>query len=327
MITLKELTEIDNKREAVRAEGKNTLREQAKLQNTEAKIVFPKTHLFRDDKQLRYGLPWIYNGFILYLPDLVMAVDPGVDFMYRASISRITLAQINTMYISHGHLDHVAGANILSDFLIRAQQSTQIIAPKVVFEEKEMTPYHAGYTSHHSGWKSNHFATPLENEETITLTHGSYRFTPIKHFHGAECYGFSLEYNGKNITYISDTGYTKKFSTTEGTYEIGTEDYQGEFTQIVERDEHIKEAVNKADYLIVNVESLEYEKNSKTHLTIHDVVDMIKGSQVKLAIIAHCNPMGELRYDEWASKVAEYVSQETGKQVVAPSEKGLMVNL
>jgi len=328
MISLTELISLDNKKEQIRSDAKTEMRRIANEYSSEAKIVFPKSHLKPSLKQLRFGLPWIYNGFLLYLPGLVMAIDPGPDFMFRLGLSGIDISAINTIFVSHGHLDHVAGVNTLSDWLIRSHQNTEIIAPVEVFEEREISSYHAGYKMHHSGWKNAHFATPLTTHmESFALNHGGYTLIPLQMFHSAPCYGFSVSYKKQKISYISDTGYSLKIKTTEGIVDLAKDQIKGSFVSHKETRSEVKNAVRDTTTLIVNVESLQYEKNSYTHLTLFDVIDIIKGSNIKTVVIAHCNPVGELLYGEWAAKLAKYLQQETGIFTVAPKASGLALNL
>jgi metal-dependent hydrolase (beta-lactamase superfamily II) len=144
-----------------------------------------------------------------------MLVDPAVDILYRLATSNVNISNINTVFISHGHLDHVGGANVISDWLIRAQQNTEIVAPKSVFEEREISSYNAGTKAHHSGWQNTHFPTEINSGENIKLSHGDYLMIPIKLDHGAECYGFKLSYASGTVAYISYTGYTKRFKTSK----------------------------------------------------------------------------------------------------------------
>ena len=70
---------------------------------------------------------------------------------------------------------------------------------------------------------------------------------------------------------------------------------------------YIKEFLKDSDVLITNIDSYMYTKNSKTHLPLLDLLEIIKDNNIKEIIIAHVNPIGELKYEEWGNKLAKYV--------------------
>lgn len=319
------LEKLNIKRQQIRDNRKLQMRKNAMRSSKKSQLVIPAYHIPVTDKQLREGISWLYNGFLIYLPGLVMLVDPGVDILYRMSLSKINISQINTMFISHGHLDHVAGANVVSDWLIRSLQKTQILAPESVFEEKEISSYHAGFKTHKSGWKNSHFATILE-KKAIDLEHGNYRLEPLRLQHGIQCYGFNLYYEGKKISYISDTGYAKKIKTDKGEFSLSEKQQQGQFISIIGKHTYIKKAVAGADLLIVNVETYEYKDNSDTHLTIYDVIDLVKDNGVKTILLSHLNPVSELG-EEWGKELSRFVTQNTGIKALYPKTKGLKLNI
>lgn len=305
---------------------KKKMRADAKKPNLRQQIVFPRMHIPTTNSQLRYGLPWLYNGFIIYLPNLVMLVDPGVDILYRLAISNIAISQINTLFVSHGHLDHVGGANVILDWLIRAQQNTEIVAPKAVFRDKEISDFHAGIKTHASGWKSTQFPTIAKAGKPIELTHGDYKLKPIRLHHGVECYGFRITFDSKSIVYISDTGYAKTVQTTEEQFAVGKNDYKGLFVKIKNKHKELRRTIRDCDILIVNIETLEYNKNSKTHLTVYDVIDMVRNNKINKLIVAHINPTGELG-EHWVRDITEYIQYSTGTKCYYPTREGLVLML
>lgn len=323
---LQVLSQQDTDRMLNRENMKKEMQKTAGTKNISAKIIFPKMHIPKDNQQLRHGLSWLYNGFLIYLPNLVMVVDPGIDFLYRLGISQTQISQINTIFISHGHLDHAGGANVISDWLIRSQQDTEIIAPKSVFDQKEISDFHSGASAHANGWKPPHFSTIIAETTPTQLAHGGYLLKPIPLHHGIECYGFSINYKDRLITYISDTGYAKKIKTTSGLFLVGNPKVEGTFESITEKFDDIYKAILQSHTLIVNIETLQYNKNSKTHLTVHDVIDMVDKSQVRQLIVAHVNPQAELD-EAWGQTIAEYIQQQTGRKCFAPKVSGLTVKL
>lgn len=293
--TMQKLVELDKERKHIRHQYKKQMQNKAKEENKEFKIVFPQMHIGAENEPLTKGLPWIYNGFLIYLPRLVMLVDPGVDILNRLSISGINISQINTIYISHEHLDHSNGADVVADYLLRSGQRYQVIAPPSVFKAKVISDYHAGKKAHHSGWHNSHFATEFGSVGLIRTFHGKYKMVPIKLSHGAECYGFSIYYENRKITYISDTGYTSKFKTSSGEIiESGKEEYYGQLEYIISKNTEIKKAVKDSTDLIINLETITYHKNSNTHLTLYDIIDLVQNNNIKKVYLTHINEVGEL---------------------------------
>ncbi len=66
--------------------------------------------------------------------------------------------------------------------------------------------------------------------------------------------------------------------------------------------------------LITNIDSFIYTKNSKkTHLPILDLLEIIKDNNIGKIILAHINPIGELKYEDWGMKLAKYVYKRSKK--------------
>lgn len=253
-------------------------------------------------------------------------IDPGIDILFRLATSNIEVASINTVFASHGHLDHVGGVNTISDFLIRAHQNTEVIAPESVFAQKEISDFHSGIMAHGEKWKSKHFPTAVTERKPIKLAHGNYCLEPILLHHGIECYGLKLTYKNKSIIYISDTGYSKIIKTKKGTVPVGELVQTDDFIAIEDKFEDLRAAVASSDVLIANIETLQYNKNSKTHLTVHDVIDMVQDNAVKLLVIAHVNPRAELGIG-WIRGIAKYIQSTTNVTCIFPTIKGLSLQI
>lgn len=323
---LKELIDLDLKRRKIRDDAKNKYYS-ATMATDKSQILFPPLHIEENMHQLRTVKSWFYNGFIIELPGLSMLVDPGVDITYRLTLGDYPITKINTLFISHSHLDHTAGANTLMDWLISKSIPTQIITEKNVVDSREISEYHSGIKNSTLGWKANHFTTIIEKNIPIQLVNGSYNLTPISLDHGIDCSGFILEAQQSKIGYISDTGYAKKVKIDDEEYIVGIDDLPLGDVHILEKNDYIKKAYSQVDILIVNVETFGYKKNSNTHLTIFDVIDIVKDSKVNTLILAHVNPMGELG-EEWPQKLSEYIKANVKNiNVVYPKKSGLSVNI
>lgn len=85
----------------------------------------------------------------------------------------------------------------------------------------------------------------------------------------------------------------------------------------------IKNHITRADLLIVNIDSFLHGKNSKTHLSTIDLLDLVDGTGIKQILITHINPLGELPYDQWGQKIARYIEQEAKIPTICPAEDGI----
>lgn len=300
----KELIELDKKRLNIRKRYKNKLINSKKKLNQKDYIYFPKSVVSEKNHQLRYGLSWLQNGFILKKGDNVIAVDPGVNFVLRLTESGFDLSTITHIFISHTHLDHSADANVLMDFMIRAKASVKIIAPKSVYDEKVISDFHSGLKPK---FPVNHSAIIIDENSEIELLDG-YKMTFVPLQHSVECYGFKISGNNQNYTYLSDTSYTRELVTKNNKIISITDitDYM-ENVKSKSNYNYIKEFLKDSDVLITNIDSYMYTKNSKTHLPLLDLLEIIKDNNIKKIIIAHVNPIGELKYEEWGNKLAKYV--------------------
>lgn len=300
----KELIELDKKRLNIRKRYKNKLINSKKKLNQKDYIYFPKSVVSEKNHQLRYGLSWLQNGFILKKGDNVIVVDPGVNFVLRLTESGFDLSTITHIFISHTHLDHSADANVLMDFMIRAKASVKIIAPKSVYDEKVISDFHSGLKPK---FPVNHSAIIIDENSEIELLDG-YKMTFVPLQHSVECYGFKISGNNQNYTYLSDTSYTRELVTKNNKIISITDiTYYMENVKSKSNYSYIKDFLKDSDVLITNVDSYMYTKNSKTHLPLLDLLEIIKNNNIKKIIIAHVNPIGELKYEEWGNKLAKYV--------------------
>lgn len=314
-----ELSLLDKKRLNIRKAYKEELINNKEKINKKDYIFFPKSIISKRNYQFRYGLPWVQNGFILKKGNNVIAVDPGVNFVLRLTESDFNLSSITHIFISHSHLDHSADANVLMDFLIRAKAGVKIIAPKSVYEEKVISDFHSGLRTN---FPVNHSAIIIdENSEVELLNNYKMKFISLRH--SVECYGFKIYNNNENFTYLSDTSYTKELLIKNK-----------EHIPITNIDNYIKNAISNSSYnyikkftedsniLITNIDSFMYTKNSKTHLPIADLLEIVKESNIQRIILAHINPMGELKYKDWGMKLARYVYKISGIKTIAINKKG-----
>lgn len=254
--------------------------------------------------------------------ELRMLVDPGVELLSKiANVEK--LLGLNTLFISHSHIDHYASAEIALEFMkLPPNKRTTIIASSRVFKDKAISNYHAGIFSN------------SEHVKRISVQHAKafalldVRFTPVKLYHSISgTFGFILEYNNFKLGYISDTGYTKQFKTTTGSiYAAGESRYEGDFAEIIAKHAWIKKHFSQVDYLIANLNDLLFTKHSKYHLTGFDLIDILKNSRIKECIIQHMHPVDLLNFNA-ANLTAQYISQEVNIPVKIVPLGGMKVNL
>ena len=316
-----ELISLDKKRLNIRNKYKEKLINTRKLISNKDYIFFPKSMISEKNYQLRYGLSWLQNGFILKKGNNVIAVDPGVNFVLRLTESGFDLSTITHIFISHSHLDHSADANVLMDFLIRAKKSVKIIGPKSVYEEKVISDFHSGQKNK---FKVNHSSVIIDENSEVELLDGyKMRFIPLQH--SVECYGFKISSsdNSENYTYLSDTSYTKELLIKNKECMLIT-NVNNYIENAVSNSgyNYIKEFAKGSNVLIANIDSFIYTKNSKTHLPIMDLLEIVRESNIQKIILAHINPIGELKYKDWGLKLAKYVYKISGIQTVAIKESG-----
>ena len=317
-----DLFEKDVQRLEIRAEYKKQMiagkTQDASLELPDSYVYFPMSIISPDNTQLRKGLSWLSNGFVVKQGRDVIAVDPGVGFVHRLTESGYDLNQVTDLFVSHMHLDHSADANTLMDWKIRARDNTKVYAPKSVFQSQTISDFHSGLTSR---FPVHHSAHVLNFDDSANLLDNKLTFVELHH--GVECAGFMLQ-GVKKIAYVSDTGYALELNGDTDIDEVATP--QKDAT-ISKSRLSIKEYVSVADVLVVNIDSFVHNKNSKTHLSVTDLLDILAGSNISQVVIAHVSPLGELDYNEWAGKLAEYVETKSGIATFAPNVDGLLLNL
>ncbi len=318
-----ELINLDIRRINIRKEYKEQMKIKYKNKNQDKKdyVLFPKNLISETNEQLRYGISWLQNGFIVKCGSNVIAVDPSVNFLLRLTESEFDLTDITHIYISHKHLDHSSDADALMDFLLRADADTKIIAPSTVFESKVISDFHSGLKPE---FKIRHEAIIIDESSTIKLN-DDYEMIFIKLNHSCETYGFKIKNKNNEVVYLSDTSYSTVIKNLDNEELIRVREIKTYIKNAIpyESDKRIKDFISSCNVLITNIDSYIYTKNSKTHLPLLDLVDIVKDSKVKKIFIAHINPMGELTYDEWSKKIAEHTKNITGIETISPDNNGL----
>ncbi|NLA74980.1 MAG: MBL fold metallo-hydrolase [Deltaproteobacteria bacterium] len=151
------------------------------------------------------GLP--YNSFIV---DNCLLVETPPDIMnslYREGIDR---RNISTIYISHFHGDHCFGLPflLLKNFFDGYTDTIHIKGPAGIKKwVLDICSFAFGPENRMQDWVRTHIISEEVIEgRCITLGRG-YSLTPIRMFHSAETYGFTLESQGKRLLYIADSSW------------------------------------------------------------------------------------------------------------------------
>lgn len=294
----------------LRSERKHKLREK---QTRKPSIIFPHMHIPEDNELLRYGMSRLYNGFMIHTGECGLLVDPGVDFMYRWLCSWYQVSDIDGIFASHQHIDHMGGMPVVLEWLLRAGKMVDILLTPESIADSAIPSYYLG--THPE--RANHRIRYLDREEWIDLVY--MKIQTISHFHGIACYGLSTIVAGKKITHISDTGYATLVSDEEWNKIPGKEKIIWR-PEILEKHESIRNAVHGSDVAIINMDALDYRSVSETHMSARDIIDMVKNNNVWQLIITHINPVWQYS-KEWIEWLRGFIEEESGVKVMIPGKE------
>lgn len=319
-----DLIQISNEIQQKKQDAREKLQQESLNSQSVDSIVFPAFSFKSTDTYVR-AFPWKYNGFILHLGSITIIVDPGVDFLSRCLFSNINIMQPNTIFISHGHLDHYASASGMLEVMASEHKEKRIrfIASKEFYKQRVISNWHL---NKEKGGLSNIESLTASPHKKITLNNNT-QLTPTPLIHSIKgAMGFTLQYKNLTIGYISDTGYTKSFRTNSGDIYNTGEPYKGTFKEIVSKHEYIKKLYKDVDYLICNVNDYTFTKHSKTHLSGYDIADIIKGTKIKKCIITHLNQL-DLSDNTYSKMIAKEIQLNSGVPTVTVQEDGLALEL
>jgi|GEM_PF-3394590 len=313
MISLDNLIALSKRKEQLNENIERLLIRYARISNKKEVIVFPKTYSNDSDFQTLL-ISNSDDGFLIYLPNLVMAVDPGQNFIYRLVKSHILIPQINTIFLSRENLSKT-NIQLLLNLLKKSHHNIHLICSEELLKRNEFQ-YH----------KANSTTIMSQENEEIILKYGNYLFTSHNLQSEGSYFGFTLEYKSKRISHITNTLYAKKVKTSHALIDLKVDKYVGTFISIIDYYEEIKAAIMDTNILIVNIGSLEYSKGSISQLTIHDVIHMVKGTAVEQLIITPPIGTGFIQ-DMFARKLRKYLAQQTGLKIKVVSSKGLEIKV
>lgn len=137
------------------------------------------------------------------IPELGILFDAGSGFFRVKELIQTPYLEV---FISHGHMDHVAGINCLIELLNRPDfKQIRIHAEQKVLDEID-TLFHDPFFPEAIPYE----LVPLnmnDNEEdnVIECIHEGVKVNYFQLNHTTTCFGYRLSYEGKSIAYVTDT--------------------------------------------------------------------------------------------------------------------------
>ncbi len=199
------------------------------------------------------GMYWTHKDLHLY-------VDPGPGALVHAHKNNVPLSQLDAVFASHAHIDHVndlgaiiecltEGCNVKRGVLIAADS---VLNGGVDERGSEIEPAIGSY--HQNAVETVH---THDQGEKIVLKHVELEAVALKHTDTA-CIGFKLHANEKTYGYVADTG---------------------PFPELAER-------YADCDAVVLNV-LRKHDKPWPYHLTTENAAEFLNTVQPRTAILQH----------------------------------------
>lgn len=251
-----------------------------------ARIVIPP--VVADNSLEMRSDQWWFNGFLICKRDEIILVDPGVDFYTRFTKTGCSLFNIRTIVVTHGHTDHISSLPIFIEKLSRDKTNKVDVFISDFAYENELSGYMKKLLSNNE--KFNLVKISDNSEQAEYKTQAGYEFNFVKLFHSIQdTFGFKVKIDGRIVGYVSDTGYAIKVRTTKGVF--NSEETEGEFEEILEKHNHIRDFYSDVDVVVVNANDLQYNRHSKFHLGGWDMLDLFKESKLSTMVMHHIPPV------------------------------------
>jgi hypothetical protein len=280
---------------------------------------------FNPNYKWNCALKPLWSGFYIKYNDLEMMVDPGINILERAERIGVNLARTNTLFVSHGHIDHGHDANVIAEMTTyRENSKLHILMSERTNKEGIMSHYH-------SQGQNGAELTLIDKMEEIDLGN-NVKLRPVEVMHTIDgSFGFVLDLNGLKIGYTADTGFSmtykniagKEFSCTEKVLDKNDIETPGSFN------ERLKKVFADVDLLVFNLHDVEFRKHTKHnlyHSTVPDAVEVLQDSKVKHCFFDHFNPYSCIGIG-YPQKVNQYIQETTGKKTSLVTLNGNVFNL
>lgn len=226
------------------------------------------------------------GGAWLSLCDKEILLDAGTGSLVRTINKKLDPAELDAIILSHKHIDHFVDVNIMIEAMTKSGSCHRgiVFAPYDALNgESLILPYLRSYP------ESIEVLSENKSYHVGDVTF----YTPVKHHHPVETYGFVFNIPGRTFSWMIDTGYFNRI----------TDSYKGEL-------------------LIINV-VLVQQKPEIGHLSIPDVKTILDKIKPDKAIITHfstgvwkANPI----------EMARKLTDETGVKVIAARD-GMRFNI
>ncbi len=224
-------------------------------------------------KQLRSSA-----GILLKLENKILLMDPGPGTLVHLAKRKVSLKDINTLLLSHQHLDHSADLNIVIDAITEGgfKKRGSLFLTESSLKECIPLPY------------LQPFLERIEILKPSTIFENSpFKFkTTCLLEHTAENYGFLFYLpNGKVLGFLTDTAYFEELS----------------------------QEFKEANILVINVVRFT-PKEGVLHMSIPDVKKLLSKLKPETVILTHFG-MTMLRANPF--KVAKDLSKELKINIIS----------
>lgn len=284
------------------------------------KIVIPP--IVADNSLEMRSDQWWFNGFLICKEGGVILVDPGVDFYTRFTKTKYSIFDIKTIVVTHGHSDHISSLPIFIEKLSRDKTNRIDVFISDFAYENELSGYMKKLLS--NGEKFNLVRISDNDEPVKHKTQMGDEFEFVKLFHSIQdTFGFKMNVDGHLVGYVSDTGYAIKIKTDKGVF--NAEETEGDFEEIVEKHNHIKDFYSDVDVAVVNANDLQYNRHSKFHLGGWDMLDLFENSKLSKLVMHHIPPVNIEGED--VNMLYKLFLHDQRYKVYLPNALGRQVNL
>lgn len=253
-------TQIRNRKDVVKDQIKKGAVERGSSQNQViiAPMMMKPTIEMKADQ-------WYHQGFFIKAGEHIMVVDPGVGLFSRFNSTGLAANNITSVFVSHNHTDHVIDTAPFVEKLLRNKSKEKWF----YMHEDQATEVLSSYYHNKLQEDSNTTYTIMNKELEVCLPFGKLKTIALAHT--IPCFGFKLYLEDKVLGYVSDTGLSKN------------PDYQNFGPKI-------KDFYADVDTAVVNINDLEFNRHSPTHLAGWDVIELFKDSKLS-KLIAHHLPL------------------------------------
>ena len=229
------------------------------------------------------------GGFIIKSDKHQIHIDPGPGALVRAYQYKVNPLKTDIIILSHAHADHVTDTEVIIEAMTNGTTKKKgiLVANKTSIYGNEIT--RPAFSKYYEAFLERIICA---EDDEIKLDDIKLKPIHLKH-NEPNTVGYIIEINGKKIGYIADTEYFDGLSQFE-----------------------------KTDVLIINVVRPNNER-LKGHLCSRDVIEILKKTKPKLAIIQH---FGMKMLYAGPETQAKMIEKESGVRTIAAKD-GMVINV